>query len=413
MHPSHAPTLTTLALLASLYCAQGLPSGLVAHALPVLLRQHGVDLTSIGLVKLLALPWLLKVLWAPWVDRIGSYRLGHHRGWILPMQATVIVGMACLAWLHPSALFGPAWWWMMGILLIINLAAATQDVATDGLAVRLLPDRWRGLGNGIQVGAYKVGMLASGSGLLLVIGAWGWHATLGMLALALVVLTVPIWRFREAECLPAQAVQTDPMGPSLLIRHGKAFLAHAGVSAWLVVVLTYKLGDALGSPMIKPMLVDQGWQTGALGQLTLVSTLAGIGGALLGGWLYPRLGAMHALLAFGTLQSLGLFGLAWLAHAGGSPVWVYGASVFEQVADGMSTVALFAVMMRMCRPQHEGADFTFQASSLIVLTGLAGASSGWLATQLGYQGLFITAGCVAAVMLVPVWRLGHQLSRSS
>ena len=91
---SHRPANTTLVLLASLYCAQGLPSGLVAHSLPVLLRQNGVDLALIGLLKLLALPWLLKVLWAPWIDRIGSRRLGHHRGWILPLQGTVIV---CLA----------------------------------------------------------------------------------------------------------------------------------------------------------------------------------------------------------------------------------------------------------------------------------------------------------------------------
>jgi hypothetical protein len=62
------------------------PSGLVAHAMPVLLRQHGVDLALIGLLKLLALPWLLKVLWAPWIDRVSSDRLGHHRGWILPLQ---------------------------------------------------------------------------------------------------------------------------------------------------------------------------------------------------------------------------------------------------------------------------------------------------------------------------------------
>jgi hypothetical protein len=91
------PAMATLVLLASLYCAQGLPSGLIAHSLPVLLRQHGVDLAVIGLLKLLALPWMLKVLWAPWVDRIASARLGHHRGWILPLQTTVIVCVASLA----------------------------------------------------------------------------------------------------------------------------------------------------------------------------------------------------------------------------------------------------------------------------------------------------------------------------
>ena len=91
------PSNATLVLLASLYCAQGLPSGLIAHSLPVLLRQHGVDLALIGLLKLLALPWLLKVLWAPWIDRLASPRLGHHRGWILPLQGLVVLFCGALA----------------------------------------------------------------------------------------------------------------------------------------------------------------------------------------------------------------------------------------------------------------------------------------------------------------------------
>src|SRR5690606_19442473 len=140
MSPSASrPATATLVLLASLYCAQGLPSGLIAHALPVLLRQHGVDLALIGLVKLLALPWLLKVLWAPWIDRLASSRLGHHRGWILPLQSGVFLCVAILAMLTPQALFGSGLWLLLGLLLLINLLAATQDVATDGLTVRLLP----------------------------------------------------------------------------------------------------------------------------------------------------------------------------------------------------------------------------------------------------------------------------------
>ena len=115
------PSNATLVLLASLYCAQGLPSGLIAHSLPVLLRQHGVDLALIGLLKLLALPWLLKVLWAPWIDRLASPRLGHHRGWILPLQSGVIACVAALALLAPQTLFGSGLWLLLGLLLLINL----------------------------------------------------------------------------------------------------------------------------------------------------------------------------------------------------------------------------------------------------------------------------------------------------
>lgn len=402
MTASDRPSNTSLVLLASLYCAQGLPSGLVAHSLPVLLRQSGVDLALIGLLKLLALPWLLKVLWAPWIDRIGSRRLGHHRGWILPLQALVIGCLAGLALIEPQALFGSAFWLLLGTLLLINLAAASQDVATDGLAVRLLPERWRGLGNSLQVGGYKVGMLASGSGLLLVIGGLGWNLSIGLLAGALVLLTLPILLFPEKRLLPQHIEQAEPAGPGLLWRHYQGLLAQPGMFAWLAVVLTFKLGDALGSPMIKPMLVDQGWSTAALGQLTLISSLAGIGGALLGGLLYARIGALRSLLIFGALQALGIAAMALLVGRGADTALVYAISLFEQIADGMSTVALFAVMMRMCRPEHEGADFTLQASAQILLSGLVGAGSGVLAEGVGFQGLFVGSGVLGIAVLLIV-----------
>ena len=169
--------------------------------------------------------------------------------------------------------------------------------------------------------------------------------------------------------------------------------------AWLAVVLTFKLGDALGSPMIKPMLVDHGWSNAELGQLTLISSLAGIGGALLGGLLYARLGALKSLLLFGTLQAAGICSLAVLASHGASAWVVYPLALFEQVADGMSTVALFAVMMRQCRAEHEGADFTLQASAQLILAGLVGASSGLLAKWFGYQSLFIGAGVLGVMVL--------------
>ena len=410
--PANRLPTATVVLLASLYCAQGLPSGLVAHSLPVLLRQQGVDLALIGLLKLLALPWLLKVLWAPWVDRLASARLGHRRGWILPLQMTTTALIAVLALFSPERLFDSHFLLLIGLLLLINLAASTQDIATDGLAVRLLPERWRGLGNSLQVGGYKVGMLVSGSGLLLAIDALGWHLSLGLVAMLLVLMTVPIWRFAENRQLPFRPAQAEPAGPGLLLRHYRGLLLQPGMLVWLAVLLSFKLGDALGSPMIKPMLVDQGWSNAELGQLTLISSLVGIAGAVLGGLLYARIGALRALLLFGLLQAAGIAAMALLVNAGANSAMVYSVALFEQAADGMSTVALFALMMRQCRPEHEGADFTLQASLQLLLAGLVGATSGLLATWLGYAALFVAAGTLGLLAL-PVVLLYFRRARTA
>lgn len=408
MRPLAHPLPATLTLLAALYIAQGLPSGLMAHALPVLLRQQGVDLALIGLLKLLALPWLLKALWAPWVDRLGGSPLGHRRSWILPLQTGVALLLIALAWLSPAQLFGPWLPLLLGLLLLINLAAATQDVATDGLTVRLLPERWRGLGNSLQVGGYKVGMLAGGSGLLLVVDDLGWRWTLLGLALLVLLLLVPVLRFPERRVLPFQSAQAESGGLALPWRHYRGLLTLPGMGLWLLVLLSFKLGDALGSPMIKPMLVDQGWSAAGLGQLTLISSLVGIGGALAGGGLYARFGVLRALLFGGLLQAAGIAGMALLVgHAEVGPV--YAVALFEQFADGLSTVVLFAAMMRQCRPEHEGADFTLQASVQLLLGGIVGAFSGVLANLLGYPGLFLLAGGLGVVALGMVLAAGEPL----
>ena len=244
-----------------------------------------------------------------------------------------------------------------------------------------------------------MGMLVSGSGLLLVIDWLGWNLALGMLVLLLLLTLIPIWRFPEAQRLPYRPALAEPAGPGLLLRHYRGLLAQPGMLLWLAVVLSFKLGDALGSPMIKPMLVDQGWNYADLGLLTLISSLAGIGGALLGGLLYARLGTLRALLLFGALQAVGIAAMALLVQDGGNRELVYLVALFEQIADGMSTVALFAAMMRQCRPEHEGADFTLQASAQLLLGGLVGALSGVLAKTLGYSGLFLSAGVLGLLVL--------------
>jgi MFS family permease len=224
----------------------------------------------------------------------------------------------------------------------------------------------------------------------------------------LLLMTVPVWRFRENRLLPRHAELAERAGPGLLLRHYRGLLAQPGMGSWLAVVLTFKLGDALGSPMIKPLLVDQGWSNAALGQLTLITSLAGIGGALLGGLLFARLGGRSSLLIFGALQALGIAAMAALVGAGADVLLVYAVSLFEQVADGMSTVALFAVMMSQCRSEHEGADFTLQASVQLLLAGLVGAGSGVLAQGLGYSSLFMLAGLLGLAMLLLVERYFRQ-----
>lgn len=177
-----------LGLLASLYISQGLPFGFFTQALPVLLRKHGLSLENIGLSSLLAIPWALKFAWAPLVDRFSIPRIGRRRSWIFPMQFLTVLVLLWMAFREPVHSFR----WILVAVLGVNLLSATQDIATDGLAVDMLDVHERGLANGIQVAGYRAGMIVGGGALLIFFDRIGWSLTFIVMALLVAAMSVPI-----------------------------------------------------------------------------------------------------------------------------------------------------------------------------------------------------------------------------
>ncbi|MCA9568174.1 MAG: MFS transporter, partial [Myxococcales bacterium] len=183
-----------LVLLGSLYLSQGLPFGFMTQTVPVLLRAEGASLTTIGDTSILMAPWLLKVLWAPLVDGWGSERFGRRRSWIVPLQGLTVLLLAGLALAPPTDVVSV----LLAATFVTALLASTQDIATDGLAVSLLSERERGLGNGVQVAAYRQGMVIGGGALLVVFARSGWSASFATMAGLMALATVPILLHREA-----------------------------------------------------------------------------------------------------------------------------------------------------------------------------------------------------------------------
>ena len=386
--------------LAALYFAQGLPGGLIAHAMPVMLRESGVSLSAIGALKLLALPWLLKVLWAPWVDRDPSKRWR----WVVAMQ---LASAACLFFMALLYQFSIAVLLpILLTLLCLNLFSATQDIATDGIAASSTDKDKLGIVNTLQVAGYKVGMLVGGGGLLWLAQYVALSTAFSLYALLLVLLLVPLWRVRHRLPLRSAGTIKTEDGTDTWLRVFRGFFNQQNIGAWMWLLLCYKLSDSLGSAMLKPMLVDLGYDKGLLAALTFQSTLAGLAGAGMGGWLYLKAGAKNMLVvaclaqvvsvsAFGIIPELNWFQIQCLVAV-------------EQLCDGISTVVLFAWMMRWCRAGSEGSDYTLQASIQIVLAGLLGALSGWVADNTSYG--FVYALC-AGLGVFSVLTVLHFLSR--
>ena len=376
---------TKIVLLGSLYLAQGLPYGFFTQALPVLLRKSGMSLPLIGLANLLALPWALKFLWAPFIDRVKAPRVGRRRAVIIPMQLASTALLAALAFTASPSMI----WALCVAVLLVNLFAATQDIATDGLAVEILGPDERGLGNGLQVGAYRAGMIVGGGALLIVFGWAGWTVAFLGLAALMALTTVPVLRYRE---LSTEVVEVSP-DPFRLPPW-----------SWVVVLLTYKLGEWFATGMLRAFLTDAKLGIGDIGLMVgVVGFSAATVGALVGGVLTTRLGRSRALVVFGALQTLaiGSFALAAIAPSEGM---FYAVTVAEHLTSAMATAALFTAMMDRCRPGHEGTDYTVQASIVVVGSGVVSAFSGVSASALGYPGHFAMSAVISAIACVVAGR---------
>lgn len=393
-------------LLISLYFLQGFPSGLLVHAMPPLLRASGAPLELIGLMKLLALPWIFRFLWAPYVDRYFLPQLGAHRSWILCMQSLVIVGVLGLMLADLSRLNTLDLVIIFSVIFLINLFCATQDIATDALAVKLLPSHLRGLGNSVQVSGYKIGLLFGGNAILWGLDLVGWHTTLLLMALTILLCLLPAFRFDENRFFPSgptasPSAQNSDHSLNWLWQQFLTYARGPGIPFWLFTLGIYKIGDSLGSAMIKPLLVDMGVSLSEIANLTLTGSLAGMLAAVLGGTLYTWVGPRFCLLLFGILQGAALGAYTLVTSETSFPVLV-SLSIFEQCADGMATVALFALMMEHCRKEHEGMDYSLQACIQVAVAGIGGVSAGLIAKTFGYTSLFTGAMLVTWVCLIPV-----------
>jgi len=378
-----------LVLLGSLYLAQGLPYGFFTQALPVLLRKQGLALPLIGLAQLLMLPWALKFLWAPLVDKVDAPRRGRRRVVIVPLQLASVVVLATLALAAtPSAM-----WALCAGVLLVNLCAATQDIATDALAVETLAPAERGIGNGLQVGAYRVGMVIGGGAILWVFGRAGWTVAFLAMAGLLAVASVPIVLHREAPTPPT------PKPKAGLLRDA---LARPGFAAWAVVLVTYKLGEWFATAMLRTFLTDAKQSIDQIGVMVgIVGFSAALAGALIGGATTARIGRRRALVVFGVLQTLAIGAMSLAVIAPSVPMF-YAITVAEHLTSGMATAALFTAMMDFSRPRSAGTDYTVQASIVVIATGAATLLSGVSASALGYASHFVAAAALSAVGTIAV-----------
>lgn len=391
-----------LFVLSTLYFVQGLPFGFQATALPVYLRQEGMSLEGIGLASALALPWMFKFIWGPWVDRYGSPRFGRRRSWILPLQLAIALVCAAAAWVEPDGGLLA----LLVLVLLMNLFAATMDVAVDGLAVDVLEPHELGYGNIAQVVGYKVGMLTGGGLLVWASGEIGWRGLFwSMAGLILLACTVTA-SYKESARTGSEGEATTSIGDVLRTLGRALRLPGAG---WVIAfIATYKLGETLADTMFRPFLVDAGFGASQIGLwVGTYGLIFSLAGSFAGGLAASRFGLLPAVAVAATLRALAVGGEWWLSVVGPTPIRVISVVGAEQAFGGALTTAIFAFMMSRVDRRIGATHYTVLATIEVAGKLTASWISGFLASALGYSSLFALATGLSVLflgLLVPVFR---------
>lgn len=395
-------------LLFSLYWAQGLPVGFMTQALPVILRAEGLSLSQIGGFGLLMLPWSIKIFWAPLVDRYGVARIGHYRSWILTTQLLSVLLLIALSFMPITALNEPQYLLLFFVgLLLMNTTGATQDIATDGLAVNILKSSQIAWGNTLQVMGSRLGFIVGGGAMLWALDWLQWQATFLCLAALVFLNTLAIAFYQEPQ--HQKQSQTEK---GHFIQRIKTYLSHFLQSpeglAWLWVLLTFKVADGLSGPITKPLLVDLGLSYSQIGiYITMFGAAAALLGAVVAGYSLQHLDRAQALFSFSILKIIALMGftaLAWGYEQGHAfaPIWVYLINAFEDLTSAMLLVVMLSLIMEYSRKAVAGTDFTLQVALLATVSGGLYMISGILGDILGYT-RYLSLICVIAVCcLLPI-----------
>jgi PAT family beta-lactamase induction signal transducer AmpG len=385
-----------LAATALLGFSSGLPLLLTSTTLQAWLTKAGVDLGTVGFFALVGLPYTLKFLWSPLLDRFALPFLPRRRGWILAAQALLILLLLALGGAQPKEGLGL----VAGLALAIAFVSATQDIAIDAWRAEVLLPRWQGLGASLHIGAYRLAMVMAGAFALILADRAGWRlAYLAMAALLVPGLLANLLAPQPA-LPPAPATLADAVVAPL-----RSLLRRKGAGEALLFVVLYKLGDTLGLALVVPFLLKTGFSMTQVGLATKgVGVLAIIGGGLLGGLFMAWWPLRRALFVFGLVQMSTCLVLLVLSLKGASLPWMLAAVAFENLGYGLGGAAYVAFMMRLCDRGLAATQYAL-VSSLMALARVVFASpAGKAAEHLGWPGFFGLCALLAVPGLLMLLR---------
>ncbi|HHJ39911.1 MAG: AmpG family muropeptide MFS transporter [Methylothermaceae bacteria B42] len=380
----------------------GLPLLLTGSVLQAWMRESGVDLTTIGLFALVGLPYTGKFLWAPIFDRFTFPWLGRRRGWLLLVQGLLALSIAGLGFTHPES--NP--WWVAVIAFLVTFLSATQDILVDAYRRESLADIEQGLGGSLYVNGYRLGMLLTSGGGLILADFLGFARVYWLCGGLMATAALTTWWAKE----PSLPKGTPTTLSDAVVKPFMEFFGRADAWWILLFILLYKMGDTMASHMTMPFYLDMGFTKTEIGAVVkLFGFWATILGGLAGGILILKLGIYASLWLFGLLQALSTAGFALLAQLGPSLSGLMAVISFENLSAGMGTAAFVAFMASQTDKRFTATQYALLSSLMGIPRVIVAAPTGWMAKHMGWVDFFIFCALIAVPGLLILLRFKRWL----
>lgn len=388
-----SPKMVAIMLLGA---ASGYPNQLTESALQAWLKDSGVSLTKIGVMSYVALPYLLKFLWAPLIDRYPLPLLGRRRGWILLMQLLLSVAIALFALQDPRQTLLP----IGACALAIVFFSATQDIGIDAWRTDVSSPSERGPAAAATNLGYRSAAWVAAAFALVVAEHLGWRPAFLVLAGIMILFGLATWFAPE----PAHPNTSPRSLRDSVITPLRELLGAPGINVLLVVVLLFKVGDAFSNKLFTPFMLDVGFSKQDVALIVKpLFTGGAIGGTILGGILMVRLGLLRSMLIFGVLQALTNLLYCALAAAGKNYALMVSAVLIEHVAGAMGGIALIALIMALCDQRYSAFQYALLSSIALLPRYGLGYPAGWIADHAGWYAYFVVSFALAFPGLAIVW----------
>lgn len=378
--------------------ASGLPLLLTMSTLQAWLKDSSVSLVNIGLITLVGMPYSWKFVWAPLFDRFGFVILGRRRGWLMATQILLSLSIFSMGLFNPQS-------HLTGLIIVAVLVAffsASQDIVIDAFRREYLEDEELGLGSTLYVYGYRIAMILSSSGALILADQISWRSVYFIMALAMIPAMLTTLWVEE----PSVTEQAPSSFKEAVIDPFSEFFSRHGSLLILLFILFYKLGDTMASAMTMPFYQDIGFTKTQIGVVAKGSGLASnLIGMAVGGALTLRLGISKCLYIFGFLQAISTACFSILVSTGPHLGWLSFIIGFENFTGGTGTAAFLAYMATQTNKKFTATQYALLTSLIGIPRTILSAPTGYLAELWGWWFFFIFCTLIAIPGMILLFKI--------